>query len=219
MPAQIGIWEWLLDTTETDAFEDACRAAGGNFLAGVLAVASLVAYELGGEPVYRTVVPFHTRYERRWAESLGWYIGLAPVEIATGQARDFNELVGMALDASQAAKAVAQVPFGKVCSLLDTVVRPVSVFSFMDGRTLPGAERWGEWRAHAFGKVSVGDEAYVWVNRTVDGLYMTCRYPGTELAHTNIAAYIEHTREVFRAIGHDGTYRFAGQLASHAAVA
>jgi hypothetical protein len=219
MPSQTGICEWLLDTSETDAFEAACRAAGGNFLAGVLAVASLVAYELGGEPVYRTIVPFHTRYEQRWADSLGWYIGLAPVEIATERAQDFNELIGMALASSQAAKSVAQVPFGKVCSLLDTVVRPVSVFSFMDGRTLPGADRWGEWRAHAFGKVSVGDEAYVWVNRTVDGLYMTCRYPSTDVAHANIAGYLEHTREVLRAVARDGAYPFAGHLTSHRAAA
>jgi mycolipenoyl-CoA---2-(long-chain-fatty acyl)-trehalose mycolipenoyltransferase / long-chain-acyl-CoA---trehalose acyltransferase len=144
---------------------------------------------------------------------------LAPLEIATAHARDFNELVGMALDASQTAKAVAQVPFGKVCTLLDAAVRPVSVISYMDGRMIPGANRWGEWRAHAFGKVSVGDEAYVWFNRTVDGLYMTCRYPSTDVAHTNIGGYIEYTRDVLSAIARDGSYPFAGHLASHAAIA
>jgi hypothetical protein len=217
MPAQIGICEWLLDTADADAFEAACTAAGGSFLAGVLAVASLVAYEQGGEPVYRTVVPFHTRYEQQWEHSLGWYIGLGPVEIATAQAQDFAELVGMAHAAARAAKAVAQVPFGKICTLLDTVVRPLTVFSYMDGRTLPGADRWGDWRAHAFGKVSVGDEAYVWVNRTVNGLYMTCRYPGTDTAGANIAGYIERTNTVLTTIVRDGTYAFTGQRTSHPA--
>jgi hypothetical protein len=219
MPSQTGICEWLLDTDDADAFAAACKAAGGSFLAGVLAVAALVAYEQGGEPVYRTVVPFHTRTEQRWEHSLGWYIGLAPVEIATAQAHDFNELIGMAHAAARAAKAIAQVPFGKVCTLLDTVVRPVSVFSYMDGRMQPGADRWGDWRAHAFGKVSVGDEAYVWVNRTVNGLYMTCRYPGTDVAHASIAGYIEHTNTVLTTIARQGSYSFAGHLASQPAIA
>jgi hypothetical protein len=219
MPSQTGICEWLLDADEAAAFEVACRASGCSLLAGVLAVASIVAYEQGGEPVYRTVVPFHTRSEQRWAGSLGWYIGLAPIEIATAQAQDFEELMGMARAAARAAKAVAQVPFGKVCTMLDTVVRPLSVFSYMDGRTLPGAENWGEWRAHAFGKVSVGDEAYVWVNSTVNGLYMTCRYPGTDLAHKNIAGYIEHTRHVLTAIARDGSYSIAGHRTAQPAIA
>jgi hypothetical protein len=219
MPAQIGICEWLLDTPHADAFAAACKAAGGSFLAGVLAVASLVAYERGGQPVYRTVVPFHTRCEQRWERSLGWYIGLGPVEIATAQAQNFADLIAMAQTAAQAAKAVAQVPFGKVCTLLDSVVRPVSVFSYMDGRMLPGADRWGDWRAHAFGKVSVGDEAYVWVNRTVDGLYMTCRYPGTDLAHTNIADYIQHTNTIFTQIAQHGCYTIAAHRTTHPALA
>lgn len=219
MPSQTGICEWLLSTEETDAFEAACKAAGANFLAGVLAIASLVAYEQGGQPVYRTVVPFHTRSEQRWERSLGWYIGLAPIEIATAEAQDFVDLVGMAHAAAQAAKAVAQVPFGKICTLLDTAVRPVSVFSYMDGRRMPGADRWGEWRAHAFGKVSVGDEAYVWVNRTVNGLYMTCRYPSTDVAHANIAGYIARTREILGAIARQGSHSFAGHLASQPAIA
>ena len=219
MPSQTGICDWLLDSEDADAFDAACKAADGGFLAGVLAVASIVAYEQGGEPVHRTVVPFHTRSEQRWADSLGWYIGLAPVELATAEAQDFAELVGMAHAAAQAAKAVAQVPFGRVCSLLDTVVRPVSVFSYMDGRRIPGADSWGEWRAHAFGKVSVGDEAYVWINRTVDGLYMTCRYPSTDVAHANIAAYVEHTRAVLTAIARQGSHSFAGHLAPQPALA
>jgi len=219
MPSQIGVCEWLLDTADAKAFDVACRAAGGNFLAGVLAVASLVAYERGGQPVYRTVVPFHTRSEQQWAQSLGWYIGLAPIEIATAQAQDFGELIGMARDGARAAKTVAQVPFGKVCSVLDTVVRPVSVFSYMDGRAIPGARHWGGWRAHAFGKVSVGDETYVWINRTVDGLYMTCRYPSTDESHGKIAGYIEHTRDVLTAIARTGSYDFASQLCAEPAIA
>lgn len=204
MPRQTGVCEWLLDPNEAIAFNVACKAAGGNFLAGVMATASIVAYELGDQPVYRSVIPFHTRSESRWAMSLGWYIGLAPLEIATAEARDFSELIVMARDAARAAKPIAQVPFAKICTLLETVVRPVSMISYIDARGVPGARRWSEWNAHAFGKVAYGDEAYVWVNRTMDGVYVTCRYPNTDLAHDNMAAFIERAREILRSIATSG---------------
>lgn len=206
---QTSVCEPLLDSGGAKAFGAACKAGGGNFLAGVLAIASIVAYERGDQPVYRTVIPFHTRSEERWATSLGWYIGIAPIEIATARARDFHELVGMAYDAVQRAKPVAQVPFAKVCELIDTPVRPRSVVSFMDGRMVPGAHRWRDWRAHGFGKVSYGEEAYLWVNRTVDGLFVSCRYPGTDLGRENISAFIEDAREVFTSVARSGRYSLA----------
>ncbi|MEA2189793.1 MAG: hypothetical protein QOK16_4804 [Solirubrobacteraceae bacterium] len=211
LPQQVGVCEWLLDLADTKAFAAVCKAAGGNFLAGVLAVASLVAYERGDQPVYRTVIPFHTRSEEQWATSLGWYVGLAPIEIATAQARDFHHLVAMAHEAVRAAKAVAQVPFGKVCTLLGTVVRPMSIISYMDGRMIPGARQWRGWNAHGFGKVSYGDEAFMWVNRTVDALYVTCRYPGTDLGHKNVSGFIEQSRDLLTTVARSGGYSFAGE--------
>ena len=219
LPKQTGVCEWLLDSADAKVFGAACKAAGGNFFAGVLAIASIVAYERGDQPVYRTVIPFHTRSQDQWATSLGWYIGLAPIEIATAHARDFHELVGMAHEAVRKAKPVAQVPFAKVCTLMDAAVRPVSVVSYMDARMLPGAHQWRDWKAHAFGKVSYGDEAYLWVNRTVDGLYVSCRYPGTDVGHKNMSAFIEHAREVLTLVARSGGYCFDGGVALERAAA
>jgi mycolipenoyl-CoA---2-(long-chain-fatty acyl)-trehalose mycolipenoyltransferase / long-chain-acyl-CoA---trehalose acyltransferase len=196
-----------------------CKAAYGNFFAGVLAIASIVAYERAGQPVYRTVIPFHTRSEEQWATSLGWYIGLAPIEIATARARDFHELVGMAHEAVRKAKPMAQVPFAKVCRLMETAVRPVSVISYMDGQMVPGAHQWRDWKAHGFGKVSYGDDAYLWVNRTVDGLFVTSRYPSTDVGHKNMSAFIERTREVLTLVARSGGHRFEGDVALERAVA
>lgn len=211
-PRQTGGCEWLLDPAEAKAFNLACKAAGGNFPAGVLAAASIAAYEQGDQPVYRTVLPFHTRSEPQWSTSLGWYIGLAPLEIATADAQDFGEVVRMARHASQAAKQIAEVPFARVCTLLDTVLRPASVISYIDARMVPGAAHWADWNAHAFGKVAYGDEVYLWINRTREGVYLTCRYPDTELARKNIAAFIEHTRAVLVSVARSGSYPFAGHL-------
>jgi hypothetical protein len=212
-PRQTGGCEWLLSPDEATAFNDACMAAGGNFAAGVFAAAGAVACRHGEESVYRTVLPFHTRSEQQWSTSLGWYIGLAPLEIETATARDFGELIRMARQASRAAKPISQVPFAKVCSLLDTVLRPVSVISYIDARIVPGAANWDEWNAHAFGKVAYGDEVYMWINRTHEGVYLTCRYPDTELARSNVTAFIEQTREILVSVARTGSYPFAGHLA------
>lgn len=212
MPPQTGVCEWLLDPSEAVAFNAACKGAGGNFLAGVMATAGIVAYELGDQPVYRSIIPFHTRSEARWSTSLGWYIGLAPLEIATAQARDFRELMIMARDAARAGKRIAQVPFAKIWALLDSMMRPLSMISYIDARLVPGARRWEEWNAHAFGKVAYGDETYMWVNRTMDGVYVTCRYPNTDLAHDNMAAFIQRIREILTSVARTGTYSFADHL-------
>jgi hypothetical protein len=209
-PLQTGGCEWLMSPADADAFDAACKAMGGNFAAGVMAAASAAAYELGDEPVYRTVLPFHTRSDLQWLTSLGWYIGLGPFEIATAQAGDFHELVRMARHAARAAKPVAQAPFPKAFSLLEGTVRPLSVMSYIDARTVAGASQWTEWNAHAFGKVSYGDEVYMWLNRTLEGLHLTYRCPSTEVGHRNVSAYIERVRDVMTSVAQTGTYAFAG---------
>jgi mycolipenoyl-CoA---2-(long-chain-fatty acyl)-trehalose mycolipenoyltransferase / long-chain-acyl-CoA---trehalose acyltransferase len=214
LPRQTGVCEWLLDPSEAVAFNAACKAGGGNFLAGVMATAGIAAYELGDQPVYRSIIPFHTRSEARWSTSLGWYIGLAPLEIATAQAGGFRELMVMAREAARVGKPIAQVPFAKICTLLEPMVRPVSMISYIDARLVPGARQWDQWNAHAFGKVAYGDETYIWVNRTMDGVYMTCRHPDTDLAHDNMAAFIGRTRAILTSVARTGTYSFAGHLCS-----
>jgi mycolipenoyl-CoA---2-(long-chain-fatty acyl)-trehalose mycolipenoyltransferase / long-chain-acyl-CoA---trehalose acyltransferase len=211
-PRQTGGCEWLMGPADAEAFEAVCAANGGNFAAGVMAAASAGAYELGDEPVYRSVVPFHTRSEQQWLSSLGWYIGLGPMEIATAQAGDFHELMRMARGAARAAKPVAQFPFAKAFGLLEGPIRPLSVISYIDARTVPGAPRWTEWNAHAFGKVSYGDEVYLWINRTLEGVYVTYRYPSTELGHRNVNDFIDYTRTALTSVARTGSCAFSGQV-------
>jgi mycolipenoyl-CoA---2-(long-chain-fatty acyl)-trehalose mycolipenoyltransferase / long-chain-acyl-CoA---trehalose acyltransferase len=211
-PQQTGGCTWLIDPSDAEAFDEVCKAVGGNVAAGVTAAAGAAAYELGDVPVYRTVIPFHTRSELQWLSALGWYIGLAPLEVATTQAADFHDLVRMSRRAARVARPVAQAPFAKVFSLLEPPVRPLSVMSYIDARVVPGAAHWTDWNAHAFGKVSYGDEVYLWINRTLDGMYVTYRYPDTEVARRNVTAYIDRMRDIITSVAQTGTYDVAGQL-------
>ena len=126
-----------------DAYLPTCDAVVTEVTDLGLVLDRTVAYARGGHSVYRTVLPFHTRSELQWSTSLGWYIGLAPLEVATAEARDFEELIQMVRHGSRIAKPVAQVPFAKVCTLLDTVLRPLSMLSYIDARMVPGAAFFG----------------------------------------------------------------------------
>ncbi|GAA2804052.1 condensation domain-containing protein [Saccharopolyspora taberi] len=205
-PAQRSEADWLLDSAEAERFNAACKQSGGSFLSGVLATAAIAASELGDTEVYRTVVPFHTRSHQRWAASLGWYVGLAPFELSTAETADFRDLVRAASDETRAAKHLAEVPLARVCELLGGLFLPRSAVSYMDVRQVAGADRWRTWNAQTFGKVSLGDEVYIWVLRTPDGVYLASRYPNTDLAYKNMSRYIERMREVFITVAETGTY-------------
>jgi hypothetical protein len=92
LPTQKLMHEMLVDADSAAAFESYCRPFGGS-LVGVLAATSLIVREIGGQSVYRTVVPFHTRVKSQWRDSVGWYVGGAPIEIPAVQASDFQSVL------------------------------------------------------------------------------------------------------------------------------
>ncbi|PRW62947.1 condensation domain-containing protein [Actinopolyspora mortivallis] len=206
MPRQSGLCEWLLDPAEADDFEAACKEGGSNFFSGILAATGIAACELGDQDVYRTLVPFHTRSQPQWWASMGWYVGLAPVELPATQAGDFHAFATRARETVRSVKSMAEVPVARVCELLGVLLRPVFLVSYIDGRLVPGADRWDEWNAHAFGKVSRGDGVFMWINRTQDGVYVTARYPATELGHKNVLRFLARTGEILTTVAQDGDY-------------
>jgi hypothetical protein len=52
-----------------------------------------------------------------------------------------------------------------------------------------------------------------------NGLHLTCRYPGTALAHENIAGYTATPAAVLRAVARQGSYSFAGHRATQPTIA
>ncbi len=195
-PVQRSSLEWLMDPAEADTFDTVCKESGGNFFAGVLAAAGMTAGELAGRAVFRTTIPFHTRSEKQWMSSLGWYVGLAPIEIPLGDEDGFRDLVARVSGTTRSVKVAAEVPFPRVSELLGGVPPPRWMMSYMDLRVVAGSECWDAWSANVFGKVTFGREVYVWVMRTWDGVYVTARYPDTELARTNVQRYVESMRDV-----------------------
>lgn len=200
LPTQRFMHEMLVDDADAMAFEAYCRPYGGS-LVGVLAAIGLIVREINGLEVYRTVVPFHTRVKSRWTNSVGWYVGAAPIEIPVAQAQDFDSALGMVRAALRENRPLAQMPVARVLRLLGTDFRPTSpdlysIVSFVDARGIPGSERWQELKARGLIRVSYGDQVCVWLTRLHEGVQFACRYPDTDIAYKNMRLCTERLREL-----------------------
>ncbi|GHI05772.1 acyltransferase papA2 [Streptomyces cellostaticus] len=203
LPPQKMLCEPLADAAAAAAFEAYCRPYGGS-LVGLLAATGLIVHELGGQSVYRTVVPFHTRVKSRWSDSVGWFVGGAPIEVPVASAPGLPGALRAVRAELQAGRALARMPLARVLSLLGTDFRPTSpdlysIVSFVDTRGIPGAGQWAGQKAYALLRVSYGDQVCVWVNRSHDGLWLASRYPDTDVAAKNMRLYVERLRDLVTA--------------------
>ncbi|MFC8507766.1 condensation domain-containing protein [Streptomyces sp. NPDC057411] len=205
---QVMMSEMLVDAGPAAAFEAYCRPYGGS-LVGLLAATGLVVHELGGAPVYRTVVPFHTRATSKWSQSVGWYVGGAPVELPVTSASDFPGALRIVRDQLRANRRLARVPLPRVLDLLGDDFRATSpdlysILSFVDARGITGSEHWAEWKTYGLVRVSYGTEVCVWVNRLHEGLHLATRHPDTDIAHKNMRLYVERLRDFVHAVAAAG---------------
>ncbi|MEU9476524.1 condensation domain-containing protein [Streptomyces sp. NPDC048191] len=211
LPAQKLVCEPLVDADAAAAFEAHCRPYGGS-LVGILAATSLIVHELGGQPVYRTVVPFHTRLKSEWSDSVGWYVGGAPIEVPA--ARDFDSALDMVRAELRANRSLARIPLARVLRLLGADFRPTSpdmysIISYVDARLIPGAPHWDQRKAYGLIRVSYGDQVCAWVNRLHEGLWFACRYPDTDVAYKNVRLYAEGLRDLIASVSAGGRSRVA----------
>jgi hypothetical protein len=200
LPTQKFMREMLVDADSAAAFEAYCRPYGGS-LVGVLAATALIVHEIGGEPVYRTVVPFHTRVKSQWSQSVGWYVGGAPIEIPMSEATDFPSALRTVRAALQANRRLARIPLARVLHLLGADFRPTSpdlysIVSFVDTRGIPGSADWTDQNAYGLLRVSYGDQVCAWITRLHEGLWFAGRYPDTDIAHKNLRLYAERLRDI-----------------------
>ncbi|MCF3132510.1 condensation domain-containing protein [Streptomyces olivochromogenes] len=199
LPTQRMMSEPLVDADTAAAFEAYCRPFGGS-LVGLLAATGLIVHELGGQSVYRTVVPFHTRVKSRWSRSVGWYVGGAPIEVPVARTPDLPSALRAVRAELQAARPLARMPLARVLRLLGADFRPTSpdlysIVSFVDARGIAGSERWAEQKAYGLMRVSYGDQVCAWVNRLHEGLWFASRYPDTDVAYKNMRLYVERLRD------------------------
>ncbi|MGW1197862.1 condensation domain-containing protein [Streptomyces sp. NPDC002536] len=203
----------LLDASEAQAVEAVCHDAGGGFLTGLLAAFAMVTHSITGDPVYRTVMPVHTRSRPEQQHSMGWYVGVAPVEVGLGAAEGFHDVVRAAHRSARTTLRHGRVPIARIAELLGTEAewerRMPEVFpfvSFIDTRVIPGVRQWPEWNARTVARLRTrGSKVNFWLHRTHDGVLLTARYPGTGTAEVSVADFVGRVQGVLRSAAGRGT--------------
>ena len=214
LPTQKLMQEWLTDDADAAAFEAYCRPYGGSMI-GILAATALIVREISDRQVYRTVVPFHTRARSEWSDSVGWYVGGAPLEIPVGQVSDFDGALDLVRTALRAKRPLSRMPIARVLKLLGSDFRPTSpdlysIVSFVDTRDIAGSERWEDLKAYGLIRVSYGDQVCAWVTRLHEGLQFAARYPDTDVAQKNMRLYVARLRELITSVAREAPRRGAG---------
>jgi len=197
------------DDDEATAFSARCRSAGAGFFAGVLASFARASADITGERRFRTVAPAHTRAGPIWAGSLGWFVGLRPIDLDLTDTTDFASLAGRAAEELHRTRASARVPFVRVGELLGVPIRPRFVISYMDVRFVPMAAQWPERNARALRSRSFTHDVYVWINRTPEGVNVSARFPDNTVAGENVPRLLERACELMHEVAAGGPW--AGQ--------
>jgi len=171
---------WLADARRTHVLNQLCRAGGTSLQAGVLAAMASSFRQVHGLERVRFVLPMHTRFSPEHAAAVGWYVGLCPVDLDLTGLTDLSQIVAHVHERVSAGKELVPHPFARVGELLEVEDTPHFAVSYVDGRFVPGADRWAQWRARALRSPAYADdEVYLWFGRTADGLNVSARYPET----------------------------------------
>ena len=198
---QAGLATWLADADQTAVLNGLCRSAGTSLQSGVLAAMAHAFREVHGVERTRFVLPMHTRFSPEHATAIGWYVGLAPVDLDLAGAATLPEIVGRVHAAVAAGKDLVPHPFAQVGRLLGTDAAPHFAVSYVDSRFVPGADRWDEWQGRALRSPAYADdEVYLWFGRTHDGLNLSARYPETITAERAMRDLIGGITDVIEAV-------------------
>jgi hypothetical protein len=205
--AQRGYVSWLLDAQLSEAFSSACRDLGSGYHAGVIAALALATKLTSDREQFNVVMPFHTRNSPRWAESLGWFVGTAPMTVDLCSVSSFAETLPLAHATQQTGRLVASIPYARVCELAGAEAKHSFLVSFLNGFTIPGIEQWAEWRLRGLrSKNYSDDEVALFFNRSPSGLVLCGRYPNTETASRNVHKYLSTFRNIVVNVAETGGF-------------
>lgn len=202
----------LLDDEQTNRFTAVCSAAGGSLLSGVMAALAIVYAELGGGPVFRCVIPRHTRSDQQWFGALGWFVATVPFRLDTSGATDFGQIIGRADDEMRRVRKAGSLPYLRVGEILGhtgdaDIPDPRFVVSFIDLRFAPGhaeadAGRARVLRSHNYSN----EEVYIWVHRTASGIRISSRFPAQGRTHRQVGRYLGAFGDFLKEVGNRSTY-------------
>lgn len=187
----------ILSADLTDDLARLSRSDGASMTAALVGAMTLATRDLTGTRRLRFAMPMHTRFEPRFAESIGWYVGVVPVDVHIDPQSDFTDALHRAVAGLDAVKGYARQPYSKVARLLGIDSVPQFVVSYLDLRHTPDAESWPLWNTRTLRSATASrDEVYLWILRTPRGLNVSARFPGHEIAVDRVHAFVSRLQAV-----------------------
>jgi hypothetical protein len=188
---------WVRGGADTDELGARLRERGVGLQAAGLAALAVAARRRTGVERLRFVLPMHTRHDPRHTGSVGWYVGLCPVDLDISGADSFRDAIDRADAAVREVKHLARHPFPRIAELVGVEDSPHFVVSYVDVRHVPGAQRWSSQQARALrSPAHAPDELYLWLIRSHIGLNVAARYPDHDLAGAAMRGYVANARAV-----------------------
>lgn len=195
----------LLDATQTECFDAACRAAGIRLIGGVLACAALAEHALTGRGLYHGFTSYDTRLQGVDTTTVGWFARLIPVTVPTGTG-SFPEAARAAQHSFDAAKRLAGVPFERVLELatpdqlgITLPTRPAMMVSFYDFRKVQVAAALEAMNFGIYGDNLSHGGVNVWINRLDRKTTLTISFPDNPIARESVRRYSSTLLETFAA--------------------
>ena len=193
---QSGVSSWVMTATDAEALNAGVRSRGHTMQTLVLTALTDATTRVSGSTRTRFVMPLHTRSDPRHRASVGWFVGMVPVDIDTGTARGVDDRLTAAADEVARRRSLAPLPYPRVAELLASDATPRFVVSYVDCRRIPGADEWVRWGARTLrGSSTSPDEVYLWVVRSPAGISVSARFPSTATATDAVHRYLHALHE------------------------
>ncbi|WP_084351673.1 condensation domain-containing protein [Millisia brevis] len=198
----------LADAEQMGTLATLSRAAGHTTQTAVIAALAVAHQELTGGSRLRLVMPMHTRHEARFLESVGWYVGIGPLEVDVSFAGTFRDALAAAAVGIAEAKRLSRLPYPRIAELLGTSAEPQFVVSYLDLRSMSGAGEWTDLRAQTVRSAARSDtEVYFWLARTSSGITASARFPAGAHVGAAITSLVSASCGVLREVIEHGVDR------------
>ncbi len=188
---QSGTSSWVLSAAQSDAINSRARQSGHSMQSAVLAALALTTRAVAGNDVTRFAMPMHTRNQVQYVSSVGWFVGMIPMEIDVRGVDSFDDCLAVAGTAVSSVKDLAQFPYPRIAELIGVDSVPRFVVSYVDARFIPAADEWSRWGARTLRGAAESDhEVYLWIVRSPKGISVSARFPSNPVATAAVHEYI-----------------------------
>lgn len=175
----------VLDVDDAAAFSAQAREDGVSSLSTVVAAMTAVTRDVADAPL-RAVFPVHSRYDRMWHDSVGWFITNSVLESADPDPRACAGAVKEAVKLGSWPLEEIMEPWG---GMPDSP--GMFAISWLDLRRLPVRVDSIGLRAQYVGACVRPDGVMLWFILDETGLHLRCRYPDTPEARRSVGGWLD----------------------------